>query len=185
MRLPRLFLAALIIGASAWGQNAPKANEGAANAASDAANIPDPEKLRRSAAALVRMRDTLKDVLGKLEEARNSKDVVKLNCVNEKLTQIKGLLRISEISDVALQEAVAKKDTSAGEHEFTKVNIAETKVLQLRSQAEECIGQLAFRTDENLLVDVEEPADLPKSDPTSPPLPPDVEARPPPASPTL
>ena len=35
------------------------------------------------------MRNVLKEVQGKLEEARNTKDVVKLNCVNEKLTQIK------------------------------------------------------------------------------------------------
>jgi len=150
-----------------------------------ASDVPDPEKLRRSADALARMRNVLKEVLGKLEEARNTKDVVKLNCVNEKLTQIKGLLRISEQSDVALQEAVAKKETSQGEHEFTKVMIARQKVDQLRAEAEECIGQLAFRTDENLTVEVEVPDDLPSLDPTKPQTPPDVIKRPPPVSPTL
>ena len=59
-------------------------------------------------------------------------------------------MRISEQSDVALQEAVAKKETGGAEHEFTKVTIARSKVDQLRAEAEECIGQLAFRTDENL-----------------------------------
>src|SRR5687767_415237 len=73
-----------------------------------ASDVPDAEKVRRSGDALARMRNVLKDVLAKLEEARSSKDVVKLNCVNEKLTQIKGFLRISEQADVALQEAVAK-----------------------------------------------------------------------------
>ena len=48
------------------------------------------------------------DVLKSLEEARSEKDVLKLNCVNEKLTQIKGLLRVVQQSDVSLQEAVAK-----------------------------------------------------------------------------
>jgi predicted transcriptional regulator len=181
-----VFLAAMLISAAAWGQDGAAPNAArATNAATDAASVPDPEKLQRSANALVKMRDTLKDVLSKLEEARTSKDVVKLNCVNEKLTQIKGLLRISELADVSLQESVAKKDTATAEHEFTKVGIAETKVLQLRSQAEECIGQLAFRTDENLLVDVEEPADLPKNDPSRPVAPPNVESRPPPASPSI
>lgn len=146
--------------------------------------VSDPEKIKRSADALVRMRNVLKDVLGKLEEARNTKDVVKLNCVNEKLTQIKGLLRISEQSDVGLQEAVAKKESSAAEHEYTKVMIARQKVDQLRAEAEECIGQLAFRTDENMTVEVEEPENLPGGDPTSPPPPADVISRPPPASPT-
>src|SRR5206468_4114317 len=97
-----------------------------ANAAGDfdqASNVSDGEKVRRSNDAVTRMRSVLKDVLGKLEEARNTRDVVKLNCVNEKLTQIKGLLRISEQSDVAMQEAIAKSEKPSADHEFTKVSI--------------------------------------------------------------
>ena len=161
------------------------AGPAAAPPAEKASDVPDPEKLRRSVDALGRMRNVLKEVLSKLEEARSTKDVVKLNCVNEKLTQIKGLLRISEQSDVALQEAVAKRESSQGEHEFTKVMIARQKVDQLRAEAEECIGQLAFRTDENLTVEVEEPDDLPAADPTRPATPPDVINRPVLVSPTL
>ncbi len=163
---------------------APPAAE-AATPSEKASDVPDPEKLERSAKALVRMRGILKEVLGKLEEARSTKDVVKLNCVNEKLTSIKGLLRISEQSDVALQEAVAKQDATTADHEYTKVSIARVKVEQLRTETEECIGQLAFRTDENLTVEVVEPDQLPKDDFTKPPAPPSVVVRPPPASPTL
>lgn len=152
----------------------------------DASRVPDAEKLRTSADAVAKMRASLKDVLGKLEEARNTKDVVKLNCVNEKLTQIKGLLRISETSDVALQEAVARHEASAAEHEYTKVSIANGKVTQLRAEAEECIGQLAFRTDENLSVEVDTPDYLPAGDVTAIPYTyPTIDSRPPPASPTL
>lgn len=151
---------------------------------SKAAEIPDSQKIQRSSDALVRMREVLKDVLAKLEEARNTKDVVKLNCVNEKLTSIKGLLRISEQADVSLQEAVAKKESGTAEHEFTKVSIARQKVDQLRAEAEECIGQLAFRTDENLTVEVETPQDLPTNDVTNPEPPPPLVVRPPPASPS-
>ncbi|HSP77781.1 MAG TPA: hypothetical protein VLQ93_04595, partial [Myxococcaceae bacterium] len=61
--------------------------------------------------------------------------------------------------------------------------IAWQKVSQLRTEVEECIGQLAFRTDESLLVEVEEPENLPGGDPTRPPPPEDVRIRPPPASP--
>ena len=150
-----------------------------------AADVPDAEKLSRSRDAVGRMRSVLTEVLGRLEEARATKDVVKLNCVNEKLTQVKGLLRISEQSDVALQEAVAKKDTTAAEHEYSKVSIAKGKVEQLRGEAEQCIGQLAFRTDENLTVEVEVPSGLPTEDPTNPPPPQPPTNRPPPASPIL
>ncbi|MBX5483855.1 MAG: hypothetical protein IRZ16_18695, partial [Myxococcaceae bacterium] len=131
-------------------------------------NVPDSEKVSRSSESLSRMRNVLKEVLAKLEEARNTKDVVKLNCVNEKLTQIKGLLRISEQADVTMQEAIARSEKQSADHEFTKVMIARQKVEQLRAEAEECIGQLAFRTDENQTVEVEEPEGLP-DDPTHPP----------------
>jgi len=148
-----------------------------------ASDVPDGQKISRSAGYVSQMRGTLKVVLGKLEEARNTKDVVKLNCVNEKLTQVKGLLRISEQSDVALQEAVAKKDQTSAEHEYTKVSIAQSKVEQLRGEAEQCIGQLAFRTDENLSVEMVVPTDLPNGDPTNPPAAFITTISPPPASP--
>jgi hypothetical protein len=151
----------------------------------EGSNLSDPEKIRRSAEAVAKMRGALKTVLVKLEEARNSKDVVKLNCVNEKLTQIKGLLRISEQSDIALQESVAKKESATAEHEYTKVSIAVVKVNQLSAEAEECIGQLAFRTDENATTEVEEPDDLPKGDPTLLLPLPRVDSRSAPASPSL
>ncbi|MDC0714303.1 hypothetical protein POL68_37935 [Stigmatella sp. ncwal1] len=150
-----------------------------------ASEVPDPDKLQRSAQALGIMRGVLTEVQLKLTEARGTKDMVKVNCVNEKLTQTKGLLRISEQADVALQEAVARRDSTSSEHEYTKVMIARQKVSQLSAETEECIGQLLFRTDENLSVEVEEPRDLPGGDPTQPRTPPDVIARPPPASPTL
>jgi hypothetical protein len=150
-----------------------------------ARDVPDPDKLQRTAQALGLMRGVLTEVQAKLTEARGTKDVVKLNCVNEKLTQIKGLVRISEQADVALQEAVARRDSTSSEHEYTKVMIARQKVSQLSAETEECVGQLLFRTGEDLSVDVEEPRDLPGGDPTQPRPPGNVIARPPPASPTL
>lgn len=175
-----LFLAGAVVAGLALAQSPSPPD------AVDASKVADPEKVRTSGESVGRMRSTLKDVLDKLEEARSSKDVVKLNCVNEKLTQIKGLLRISEASNIQLQEAVARGETTAAEHEFTKVSIARSKVDQLRAEVEQCIGQLAFRTDENLAVEVQVPEYLPPGDVTiaSPAYVP-VDSRPPPASPTL
>ncbi len=132
----------------------------------EASKVPDAEKLKVSSESVSVMRGALRDVLQKLEEARNTKDVVKLTCVNEKLTQIKGLLRISEQADVGLQEAVARKESESANHEFTKVTIARSKVDQLRAEAEQCMGQLAFKADENMTLELEVPDYLPKNDPS-------------------
>jgi hypothetical protein len=183
----RLLLPSLLLAPLALAQTPPPAPRPAPAPLSvpdeKASDVPDSQKISRSAAAVSQMRATLKNVLGKLEEARNTKDVVKLNCVNEKLTQVKGLLRISEQSDVALQEAVAKKDETSADHEYTKVTIASSKVDQLKGEAEQCIGALAFRTDENMSVEVVTPTDLPGGDPTNPPAPTLASICPPPASP--
>ncbi len=175
-------LAGGLLGASALAQ-APIPDSDATPRTEKTEKIPDEEKLQKSTEFLVQMRQGLKLVLSKLEEARASKDVVKLNCVNEKLTNIKGLLRISEQADIALQEAVAKKEEQASEHEYTKVTIARSKVEQLRAEAEQCVGMLAFETGPTEVI-VEVPSDLPQIDPAVTPPPGPVVSRPPPASPT-
>ncbi len=121
---------------------------------------PDAEKLEASAEHLARMKTALKQVLSRVEEARNEKDVVKLNCVNEKLTQVKALLRVAEQADVALHEAVANRDPGS-ETEFSKVGIARTKIEGLRADADQCIGQLAYIVDEKTTVEVQQPSNLP------------------------
>lgn len=123
--------------------------------------LSDQEKLEKSAEALNRMKSSMKSVLTRVEEARNEKDVVKLNCVNEKLTQIKGLLKVAEQSDIALHEAISNKSPTA-EAEFSKIGVARTKVDGLKNDAEQCIGQLAYIVDEKTTVEVQQPAGLPE-----------------------
>jgi len=175
--------AILALGLSLSASSALAQSETTAAAESSKPQLSDKEKLERSAEYLSQMREALKVVLTKLEEARNSKDVMKLNCVNEKLTNIKGLMRISEQADIALQEAVAKQEQQGAEHEFDKLSIARQKVEQLRAEAEQCVGLLAFEPGETEVI-VEEPEDLPEIDPTLTPDPLPNVRRPPPASPT-
>jgi hypothetical protein len=149
----------------------------------------DTDKLEASADALARMKTSLKQVLGRVEEARNEKDVVKLNCVNEKLTQIKALLKVAEQADISLHEAVANKDPMA-ESEFAKIAIARSKVEGLRADSEQCIGQLAYIVDEKTTVEVQQPSNLPGDGNDDdrdrrrrgPPFPAPPIVRPPPAS---
>jgi len=150
----------------------------------DRGTVADGDKIKQSAQSLKRMRDVMAEVFGKLKEARDSNDVVKAACVNESLTQIKALVRISEQADLSMQEAISNRNTTRAEDEYTKLTIAPGKVEELRAKAEECMGQLAFQT-VGLTVEVEEPRGLPPNDVTNPPPPERVLVRPPPASPTL
>lgn len=160
-------------------------------------NTPPREKVAKANEAVAKMQTTFENAVKKLEDARNSKDVVQLNCTNEKVTQIKGLLRIAEQSGIALKEAVAmivavangqtppRSAVDTSNDEYLKIVIASNRVTQLGAEAEGCIGALAFRVDEKVALDVEEPDDLPKNDPSKvlPVSPPPV--RQPAASPTM
>src|SRR5208283_817769 len=106
-------------------------------------NVPDSDKAVRSKLAIEHMRQILTKIIQHLEEARRERDVVKLNCVNEKLTAVKGLLRISEQSDVSMQEALARRDPENAAHEFEKIAIAERKCEVLLAETESCIGELS------------------------------------------
>ncbi len=148
----------------------------------EAEQLSDKEKLSRASEAVSAMQEILAQVLKRVEEARRERDLVKLNCVNEKLTQVKALLRISEQSFIALQEAVAKGAEDDARHEYAKIGIAHQRVQELRAEAEQCIGQLAYVVDENTVVTVETPEGLPDVT-TNPPIAPPVVINPPVLSP--
>jgi len=160
----------------------------AQNGAPKATGLSDAEKLEKSAEQVARMKADLRAVLTRVEEAWAEKDVVKLNCVNEKLTQVKGLLKVAEQADVALHEAVANRDPGA-DAEYSKIAIARSKIGVLKGEADQCIGQLAYVVDERTTVEVQQPDGLPGQDVTRrrPPDSPGFSApppivRPPPAS---
>jgi len=154
----RFLLAALccaVISGPAFAQNL--------SGATKSVGLTDSQKLEKSAENLERMKSSLRNVLSKVEEARSEKDVVKLNCVNEKLTQVKGLIKVAEQADIALHEALTAKDPAA-DSEFTKIGIAKSKVDALKGDAEQCIGQLAYIVDEKTTVEVQAPQGLPDAD---------------------
>ncbi len=169
-------LAGLLAGVPALGQQSPPQVE-----LIRPSGLPDAQKLEKADQHIEHMKRIVKQVLVRLEDARNEKDIVKLNCLNEKLTQVKGLLRVAEQADIALQEAAARKDEST-EAEYTRISIATAKTDQLRTEAEECIGQLAFVVDQKTTVQVEQPI-LPESDVTRGQPPPPPVVRSPAASP--
>ncbi len=178
-----LLVLSLIWPAIGEGQPNPEARGGITSEFERAAALPDAEKLERSAQYLAEMKQILGTVLKLLKEARDEKDVIKVNCVNEKLTSIKGLIRISEQADVALQEAVAKGESDTSAHEFHKLVISHQKIKILKTEAEQCVGELAFAVGKtNVEIEVDRDV-VPQEDPTMIPLPDTPVVRPPAASP--
>lgn len=108
-------------------------------------------------------------------EARKQKDVIKLNCINDKLLQIKQLLNILEDGLSKLSLAIAESDDGERYHRYTVIKISGEKITGLRDEAEACVGEEISYLGP-LSVDVDQPDvpddptdDDPWGDPVDPP----------------
>lgn len=114
----------------------------------ESSKVPNDEKQRRSEQMLVEMRDALRRVTELLKQARGSKDVRQVNCIHEKRTQIMGLLNVAEKSSVKMYDAIAANGQTAINHEYSKIVLAHQRVVTLRTESEQCVGEEAIYTGE-------------------------------------
>jgi len=116
------------------------------------------------------MNDVLKRIQALQDQAKRQKDIIRLNCVTDKLVQGKVNLNIAEQSMSSLQENIARADEGGRTHEFTRLTIVNQKVSVLGAEAENCIGEdLSFIGATRVDVDVD--PNIPQTDPTQPPAP--------------
>jgi hypothetical protein len=116
------------------------------------------------------MNDVLKRIQVLQDQAKREKDIIRLNCVTDKVVQVRVNISIAEQSLAALQEAVTRADEGERTHEFTRLTIVNQKVQVLGAEAENCIGEdLSFVGATK--VDVEIDPNIPQYDPTQPPAP--------------
>jgi hypothetical protein len=128
------------------------------------------------------MQDVLKRIQMLQDQSKRQKDIIRLNCVTDKLVQGRVNVNIAEQSMSSLQESIARADEGGRTHEFTRLTIVNQKVLVLGAEAENCIGEdLSFVGATR--VDVEIDPNIPQTDPTQPPAPGDDVERPGEASP--
>ena len=75
-----------------------------------------------------------------LEQARKQKDIIRLNCVVDKVMQVKANMNIADQALQKLQEAVTRRDDGAALHEYTRITIVNQKVQVLQNEGQTCIG---------------------------------------------
>ncbi len=166
-RFTRFLGLAMLVGAFAGSvlvvaQPADKADEGGGQAEGDDATPPErygPEAEQ----SLTRMRTTMQKGLDEVKKARQEKDSVRLLCVNEPVTAMKGVLRIAENANVDLQEAVATGEQSQARREFRKIRQGQRQMDNLLTQAQNCAG--VNSTESTTSVDVEFDPDFLATDP--------------------
>lgn len=199
-RVLKLSLAATLFGQMAFAQSPPPTQPSgsapgptvspSATAPADV-NMAAPKQAQLSPAEMmqqaqeyrVRITETLSKLGGYAENARRDKDIIRLNCLMNKVAEVKANEAVANQAMTALQDANARNEEGAATHEFTRMTIVNQKVQLLAAEAEACVGEdLTFVGQTR--VDVEITGNLPDgvTDPNGPR--PTVE-RPPLASPYM
>ena len=110
------------------------------------AGLSTAEKTNRVNRTIQAVQKTLKFALDRLQKARENKDIIQVNCVNDKLTGIRGFLKIAERSKKSLDQAKRQDDSNLVQHEFAKVVLIGQRVDNLKLQVEGCVGEISQYT---------------------------------------
>ena len=113
-----------------------------------------------------RMEEVAKRIQVLIEEARKQKDIIRINCLTDKLVQVKANQNIADRSAQAMQDSSARNDRDAAFHEYTRITIVNQNVQVLGGEAEACVGEdLSYVGATRVDVDTE---GVPPGDPTQP-----------------
>jgi hypothetical protein len=118
-----------------------------------------------------------------LSEARREADMIRVTCLNDKLTQINANVHTAQSRLTAYNKAV---DVDQRSHELTVLNVLGQKLQVLDQESNQCVGQDLFETGPAKIQVEINTALLPfETEPGSPPptLPPSLPDIPPDASP--
>lgn len=98
-----------------------------------------------------RMRGVLGTTTELLEEVRETDgDILRINCINEKLAAMKGFVKVSEQSYSSLRDAASRDDSAAESHHVSLINVSDVQVRELGEEAQICVGQVQVFVDDTV-----------------------------------
>jgi hypothetical protein len=138
-----LGLATLVVGTGAVLYAAPDGGDIGGSGSATLATAADTqlsfsEMLSRSKLLHDGMLSDLRHVVVLQQKARKEKDIIKLNCVNDKLVMIKPEMNIEEQSQLSLE---GSSDGADRPSLFAEVRTSAESVRRLRDEADQCIGE--------------------------------------------
>jgi hypothetical protein len=105
-----------------------------------------PSMIAEAQEAQLSMNQGMRRTVDILREARQGSDIVRMSCVNEKLTVVKGIIRISEDAFRGLTQAASHNDVDQASYEHNKIMTSRDRVNSLTVQAVNCVGSSATAT---------------------------------------
>lgn len=93
-----------------------------------------------------------------LDQSRREGDVLRVTCLDDKLTQVNAHVRTLGDRVEALQESVRLADESRRNHEYTVISVLGQNLVSLDRAASECIGQDMYDTGTTRVVTTIDPS---------------------------
>lgn len=165
-RITWALVAALVVGVGVGVAVAQERDQqGAEVSARRRARLTGPQQREESRRMVRRGEQISRRISGLLDDARRERDIIRITCLNDKLTQVNVNLRTAQSRLRALEEAVEGNDESRRNHEFTILTVLDQKWRQLEREAQDCVGGGPYDTDGRTTVRVWV-AGVPDEDPT-------------------
>jgi hypothetical protein len=132
----------------------------------NAAEAVTPQQMRtQSQTFLPQMDQSAQTVRRQLEQSRESRDVVKVLCLNDKLNQIDVAIRAARDRMPVLNAALDKNDAENSRHEFAVLQVLRDRVRTLVQESNQCIGEEAGFVGESKVIVSIDPG-IPSNDQT-------------------
>jgi hypothetical protein len=130
-----------------------------------------PEQQIAEAESIVSYATNASQTVGRrLQAARLQHDIVKVLCLNDKLSQVDVAGKSAADRKTAHAAAVGRHDSELSTHEFTILTVLKQRIGQLMTEANQCIGEEAAYTGATTTFTTVDP-NLPPTDETSfPPI---------------
>jgi hypothetical protein len=109
-------------------------------AAAQRPTLSGPDMIKQGREYRANMDKVVVELQAMLEQARKQKDIIRLNCLMDKLMQVKANMNIADQALQKLQEAVTRRDEGGSLHEYTRITIVNQKVQVLQNEGQTCIG---------------------------------------------
>ena len=166
------FLSAMATIGLANAQNGPQGNGNAEVRTERVAQLSGADQLREAGTVIETMNGQRRQVSDLLDRARQERDIIKVNCLNDKLTQIDVTLRSAREHQDLLSTAVSINNDGQRNHEFTLLTIFRSRSENLENEARQCIGEDTGTFDRGTIVTLRVDPNIAEQDTTT--LTPDV-----------
>ena len=88
-----------------------------------------------------RMDTYAKQIQSLIDQAKKSKDVIRLNCLLDKFQQLKAHIALADKGLQDLQDAIGRRDEGQSAHEYSRITIVHQKAQVLGAEAQACVGE--------------------------------------------